>query len=123
MNPVCVMRDIYKSLATYEHEFEATYCVSLNEAMVLCALSCSECKLSSSEISDKTAMTASHTSKVIKTVETKALIKRTLGKDDKRQMYFSLTAKGTSCLSQINCKGVEIPDMLKPIFESKCSQE
>ena len=38
MNTICKMRDIYKALSIFETAFEEVYGISLNEAMVLCAL-------------------------------------------------------------------------------------
>ena len=38
MNTICKIRDIYKALSIFETAFEEVYGISLNEAMVLCAL-------------------------------------------------------------------------------------
>lgn len=88
------MRDIYKALAGFEAQFEEVYGLSLNEAMILCALQEAQKEMTSTDLSARTEMGTSHTSKVIRTVEEKGLIKRALGETDKRQMYFSLTPKG-----------------------------
>ncbi|MEG1615345.1 MAG: winged helix DNA-binding protein [Bacteroidales bacterium] len=120
MNSICVMREIYKALETYEKEFENRYGICLNEAMALCSLAQETERLSASEIAAKTGMSNSHTSKVIKQIECKEMISRSLGTEDKRQMYFALTEKGEACLQQISCSGVAIPKILRPIFESLC---
>lgn len=123
MNSICIMREIYKALESYEAEFEKTYGVCLNEAMALCSLSKDPCKLSASEIAGKTGMSNSHTSKVIKSIENKELIERSMGMEDKRQMYFTLSAKGKECLENISCKDVVIPEILRPVFEKLCSEK
>ena len=110
------MRDIYKALAGFEAQFEEVYGLSLNEAMILCALQDAQKEMTSTDLSARTEMGTSHTSKVIRTVEEKGLIKRALGETDKRQMYFSLTPKGEKQLEAINLEKVEVPEMLKPLL-------
>lgn len=63
-----------------------------------------------------TEMAPSHTSKVIRAVEDKGLIRRALGEVDKRQMYFSLTEAGKKRLNELDLDKVEIPEMLKPLI-------
>lgn len=115
MKSVCAMRDLYKALNTYEIRFMEMHGLSLNEAMALCCLA--EGILSASEIADRAGMKSSHTSKMLKSIEDKGLIERTLGKTDKRQMYFKLTKEGEERLSKIHCAKVEIPEILKPVFK------
>ena len=105
------MRDIYKALAGFEAQFEEVYGLSLNEAMQE-----AQKEMTSTDLSARTEMGTSHTSKVIRTVEEKGLIKRALGETDKRQMYFSLTPKGEKQLEAINLEKVEVPEMLKPLL-------
>ena len=88
MNTICKMRDIYKALSIFETAFEEVYGISLNEAMVLCALREAGKEITSTAIAERTEMAPSHTSKVIRAVEDKGLIRRALGEVDKRQMYF-----------------------------------
>lgn len=117
MKSICVMRDIYKAISNFEAEFEAVYGLSLNEAMILCTLSESEDgRMTSTTIAERTEMTHSHTSKVIRSVEEKVFISRSVGETDKRKMYFKLTEKGKEKLKQLNCKDVAIPELLEPIF-------
>ena len=106
------MRDLYRSLALLETRLSETYGLSLNEAMVLCS------------IGEETVMagvvvelTASHASKMIRSVEEKGLLVRTLGEKDKRQMYFALTDKAKEKLEDIRKHGIEIPDLLLPFFQ------
>lgn len=116
MNTICRMRDIYKALSTFESAFEKAYGLSLNEAMVLCALDESEERMTSTALSARTEMGASHTSKVIRSVEEKGFIKRVLGTVDKRQMYFKLTPKGEKCLEEVLQEKVEVPEILRPMI-------
>lgn len=121
MKSICLMRDIYKALSDFENSFEKVHGVGLNEAMALCSISGET--LSSTQISGRTGMSTSHTSKVIRSIEEKQLVVRALGDKDKRQMYFSLSEKGKECLSGMKCGSVEIPELLKPVFEKYCEGE
>ena len=108
------MRELFKALSELEANLIEQHGVSLNEAMALCCIGGD--RLTASAISEHTGLSASHTSKVIRSVEKKGLIERILGDDDKRQMYFSLTQEGERCLKELECCDVEIPDVLKKIL-------
>ena len=118
MNTICKMRDIYKALSIFETAFEKVYGISLNEAMVLCALreAGKEIMFARMRAGEFEEMAPSHTSKVIRAVEDKGLIRRALGEVDKRQMYFSLTEAGKKRLNELDLDKVEIPEMLKPLI-------
>lgn len=62
-------------------------------------------------------LSASHTSKVIRSIEEKELIVRNLGDKDKRQMHFTLSDKGRECLEALKANEIEIPELLKPLFK------
>lgn len=117
MKTLCKMRDIFKALAGFEVAFERQYRLSLNEAMVLCTLNETEAEMTSTAISQRTEMTPSHTSKIIRAVEAKGFIRREMGQADKRTMYFSLTAAGRNRLFAIELDEVAVPELLKPLFE------
>ena len=108
------MRELFKALSELEANLIEQHGVSLNEAMALCCIGGD--RLTASAISEHTGLSASHTSKVIRSVEKKGLNERILGDDDKRQMYFSLTQEGERCLKELECCDVEIPDVLKKIL-------
>ena len=111
------MRDLYKALSRFENNFEAVYGVSLNEAMILCSLDEAQQELTSSELAQRTEMTPSHTSKVIGFTEEKGLIERSLGKVDKRQMLFKLSPKGAKLVKEFALDRIQIPTLLRPLFE------
>lgn len=111
-----MMRDIFKALASLEAAFEKRNHLSLNEAMVLCALHEAQKEMTSTAIAERTGLAPSHTSKIIRAVETKELIIREMGKVDKRLMYFALTAAGETRLHSIEQDELEIPELLKPLF-------
>lgn len=112
---LCKIRDIYRAIAEFEIGFQQKYDLSLNEGMLLCSLN--EDRRSSSEIAGLLSLSNSNTSKVIKSVEQKGFVKRIIGKEDKRQMYFTLTESGHKKLETIKCDNLTIPDLLQPSLQ------
>ena len=108
------MRELFEALSSLESGLVESHGVSLNEAMVLCSIGHET--VTASTVVERTGMTASHASKVIRSTEMKGLLERTLGEQDKRQMHFTLTGAGVDCLERIKEKGVEVPDLLVPLF-------
>jgi len=115
VNCICTLRNIYKAVNQYEKEFATKFGLTLNEAMLLCSLETKS--LCASDLAEVTDMQCSQTSKILKSLEDKDLIKRTLGKDDKRNMFFMLSEKGETMLASINSFQQEIPDVLKPMLQ------
>ncbi len=109
------MRELMIALSDFENKLMDTHGVSLNEAMILCALG-DEC-ITASIIAERTGLRPSHASKVIGTLEAQGYLIRELGKQDKRQMYLSLTDVGKGCLEQIKRYEFEVPALLKPVFD------
>jgi len=81
--------------------------------MALCSLKSN--KLSSSDLATALGLTHSNTSKVIKSIEAKGYIKRILGKDDKRQMYFILSSSGKDKLREIKAEEKNITSLLEKL--------
>ena len=113
---ICVMRELMMALSDFENKLMDAHGVSLNEAMVLCALG-GEC-ITASVIAERTGLRPSHTSKVIGSLEDQGYLMRELGKQDKRQIYLSLTNEGKVCLDRIKAYQFEVPDLLKSVFET-----
>lgn len=111
---ICRMRELFKALSDLEADLIANYQVTLNEAMALCSVG--QETVTASVIVERTGMTPSHASKVLRSIEAKELVIRSLGEQDKRQMYFVLSEKGRNCLEDIKRKGVRVPDLLVPLF-------
>ncbi len=109
------MRELMMALSDFENKLTDAHGVSLNEAMVLCSVG-GEC-ITASVISERTGLRPSHASKVIGALEERGYLIRELGKQDKRQMYLSLTDIGKKCLSQIKKHQFDIPELLQPVFD------
>ena len=117
-NSICLMREVFMALSEFENELIRAHDVTLNEAMLLCCLDQENRKtpFSASDISEKTGLTASHTSKVLRSAESKELIERFLGSDDHRKMFFKLSQKGKERLTEIKRDKVEVPGLLKKLL-------
>lgn len=114
METLCKIRDVYRAIAEFEVQFTQMYDLSLNEGMLLCML-LNTPKLTSSEIAEALGLSASNTSKVIRSVEGKKLITRLIGKEDKRQMRFSLTTEGKNRISDIKNATFELSGLLQQV--------
>lgn len=117
METLCKIRDIYRAIAEFEVGFMQEYSLSLNEGMLLCTLFNTP-KLTSGEIAEALGLSASNTSKVIRSVEGKKLIARLVGKADKRQMYFTLTPEGKSRITAIKNSTPQISGLLQEIIKT-----
>lgn len=115
----CSIKEIQKALNDLESNFKSSYGICINEASVMCSLS--DCCLTSSEIAKCADLRASHTSKTIRSVEDKGLIKRKVGKLDRRLMRFSLTAKGTDLMKRMKEDQILIPEKLKPLLNKEAT--
>ncbi|AHF12846.1 DNA-binding protein [Barnesiella viscericola DSM 18177] len=115
MESFCKIRDVYRAITEFEAQFEKRYGLGLNEGSLLCALH-EVGRLSSGDIAKQLNLSQSNASKVIRAAENKGLIQRSLGDDDKRQMYFSLTPEGERCLTQLHCCDIEVPAVLKQLL-------
>ncbi len=110
-NKLCKIREVYRIIQEFEQEFDKKYNMSLNEGMLLCILS-KVGTASSGHLAKELGLTCSNTSKVIKSVEKKGFIKRVLGKEDKRQMYFTLSQSGAMQIEMIKNSDLKIPGAL-----------
>ena len=115
MERLCKIRDLQHAVARFEAAFERRYGLCLNEGMTLCTLSRSG-RLCPGELGERLGLTPSNTSKVLRAVESKGLVKREPGCADRRQMYYSLTGEGRALLAALDCREVEIPPLLRELL-------
>jgi len=115
MKNLCRIRDIQRSIATYEMGFEQKFGICLNEGMALCSLNESK-TLTSGQLGDMLGITSSNMSKVLRSIESKGLVQRCVGENDRRQMCFSLTDKGKQLVSGLGCEDARMSDLLSNII-------
>lgn len=116
MDTLYRIRDVRAALLALERDFEQEYEVSFNEAMVLCGLRRNE-RMSSGEIGELIGQTRSNASKIIASVERKGLIKRGIGDDDKRRMYFAMTDRGRKLIEAVEGADETLEDRLKEVLK------
>lgn len=116
MKTIFVMRDVLRAMASFEATFEKDHRLSLNEAIVLYTLKGSSEKITATKLSTLIDLAPSHTSKMLRILEEKDLIIRTLGSEDRRKMFFQLSPAGKLRLKELEREKVEIPRLLKPLF-------
>ncbi len=93
METLCKIRDVYRAIAEFEVQFTQMYDLSLNEGMLLCTL-LNTPKLTSSEIAEALGLSASNTSKVIRS---------------------SLTTEGKNRISDIKNATFELSGLLQQV--------
>ncbi|WP_311442622.1 MarR family winged helix-turn-helix transcriptional regulator [Hoylesella enoeca] len=114
-NTICKIRDIYRAISVFEATFEAQFSLSINETMLLCALS-EQGEMTSGDIAGALGVRPSVASKLIRMVEDKQLIDRVMGQQDRRQMRFSLSEEGLHQLEIIKCSEIDMPEMLQEVL-------
>ena len=100
MERICVIKDIYKALYRFERDFADEHGITINEAMVLCALREGETRTAGA-LSEYVGLSNSRVSKVITAVEGKGFLLRTISPHDRRQMLFSLSDGGYAKIRQM----------------------
>ena len=108
------MRELFRSLSLMESDLQQRHGMKFNEAMLLCCIG--EGVLSASEISRQTGLTPSNTSKVLRQLESKGWLRRSIAGDDHRQVLFKLTADGLGKLSHLQTDEMEVPELLRPLL-------
>lgn len=116
MDALCKVRDIYRAVNDFEVNFQRENGIGLNEGMLLCSIS-KLGRCSSGQIAELLGLTLSNSSKVILSAEKKGLIERSMGTEDKRRMFFTLTAAGKERIDGIHCESGGILEFLKMIKE------
>ncbi|MEG1574672.1 MAG: MarR family transcriptional regulator [Bacteroidales bacterium] len=116
MEILCKIRDIQRAVYQFELNFENQYGICLNEGMALCTLFSTK-ELSSGELGKLLGLSASNTSKVIRSIESKGLVERVIGSEDKRQMYFFISPKGCALLSEIKSAEIQLPLLIRQLTD------
>jgi len=116
LKSLCYIREIYQAIAEFESNFQKSYNICFNEGMALCSLK--EKPLSSGELAKELGLSNSHTSKVLKSIEDKGFVERIIGKNDHRQMYFTLSDSGRDKISSINCEEDKMPFRVKELVKN-----
>lgn len=116
MESICKLKNIYKSLYTFEKEFAEKNNITINEGMVLCCMK-DEKPRTANDLCEFVGLSNSRVSRIINTVETKGYISREMGSIDKRQMIFSLTEEGRNKIKEMMKHEINLSALIKELVE------
>lgn len=111
MEPICRLKDIYKTLYSYEKQFSEDAGITINEGALLCCLKDGKSK-SANELCDFIGLSGSRVSRIIQTLEDKGYISREIGVADKRKMIFSLTHLGKKKVKQMGDFEIDVDSLM-----------
>lgn len=106
---LCKIKDVFKKIYKFENNLQSKFNISINEILTICSLS--NMKMSSTELANEIGVSPSRMSRILKKLENKKFIKRTLSKNDKRKMIFNLTQKGKNKVKEVHNSDIKIPDI------------
>lgn len=107
---LCNLKDIFKIIYHFENDVKKETGNSINELLILCSLEHNN-NISPKELSEEMGVSAGRVSKILSSLEEKDFIKRRLGKEDKRHMFFDLTDEGKEQLKLFQNSGIVIPQI------------
>ena len=110
---ICLMRALTRALAELESALGEAFSLSLNEAMTLCAIA--QERVPASFVSEQTGLSASLTSRVVNALEDRGFVTRSLGREDRRQVFFELTSEGSSLLARLKEHPFVLPEFLQQL--------
>ena len=116
MESICKLKNIYKSLYTFEKEFAEKNNITINEGMVLCCMK-DEKPRTANDLCEFVGLSNSRVSRIINTVETKGYILREMGSIDKKQMIFSLTEEGRNKIKEMMKHEINLSALIKELVE------
>jgi len=117
MEPICKLKDVYKTLYNFEKEFAENNGITINEGMLLCCLKDGKPK-SANELCEFVGLSNSRVSRIINTVEEKGYINREMGTTDKRQMIFSLTQLGMQKTKEMQSKNMDLSGLVSQLIKT-----
>lgn len=118
MELICQIKEVYKSLYSFEKEFVKNFDMTINEAMLLCCMKDGQ-PHSAYEIAEFIGLSNSRVSKIIMSVEERAWITREIGTDDKRKMIFSLSKTGEEIVKTMRKQPIPLDDVLSKLIKNE----
>ncbi len=101
---LCIIHSVQQAVRTYEAALKEKIGISLNEGLCLCAVR--EGYREPAAIAAQLALSPSRLSKIFEDMETKALITRSINKDNRRNISVNLTEKGTELLTKLDSSDI-----------------
>ena len=103
MSPFFPIRQTLRKLEQLEAGLKNQHDINLEEAIVLCCLS-QHCKCQG-DVAGETGLTPTQASRILSRLESKGLVQRSIGQDDKRQMIFTISSLGLEKLQAVTPLG------------------
>lgn len=114
MEPICRLKDIYKTLYAYEKQFAEEAGITINEGALLCCMKDDQPK-TANELCDFIGLSGSRVSRIIHAMEEKGFISREIGSLDKRQMIFTLTSAGREKIIEMGSFTIDVNSLMKKL--------
>jgi DNA-binding MarR family transcriptional regulator len=111
---LCALKDILRSITQLEEAIQATYHISLTEAMVLCAID-GGCRYAH-DLAEDVGLSPSRLSRIIAGLERKGLLEREQNREDRRHWQNRPTEAGKAILAHMKTEGIDIPPALESII-------
>ena len=116
MDPICRIKEVYKTLHQFENTFAERHGITINEAMLLCCLKNGEVK-TAGELCEYIGLSGPRVSKIITTVENKGYIRRGISSHDR------LTEEGVAKIRQMQTAPVGLEELFAQLKNSMEEQE
>jgi len=111
---LCALKDLLRSITQLEEAIQATYHISLTEAMVLCAID-GGCRYAH-DLAEDVGLSPSRLSRIIASLERKGLLEREQNREDRRHWQNRPTEAGKAILTHMKTEGIDIPPALESII-------
>lgn len=113
LESICSLKEVFRAVLVLEEDFKNRFDLSINEAIVACALS--KHKKCPNDLMQEIGLSGSRISRILSSLEKKKLVRRNFDKNDKRKMIFTLTTEGEKTIDILHQSTIEIPEILKNI--------
>jgi DNA-binding MarR family transcriptional regulator len=110
MIDLCAIRKLQTSLRNFEVKLKEQTGLSFNDALLLCAVN--KGIFEPSALAKELELSPSRLTRILDSLEARALIKRTLSSMDRRSLTVSLTETGREMVKTYSCSELHIPEEL-----------
>ncbi len=110
MIDLCAIRKLQTSLRTFEDQLKEQTGLSFNDALLLCAVNKGIYEPGS--LAKELELSPSRLTRILDSLESRDLIKRTLSSMDRRSLTVALTETGKDMVKTYSCSELHIPQEL-----------
>lgn len=110
MIDLCAIRRLQTSLRAFEEELKQQTGLSFNDALLLCAVN--KGVTEPGALARELELSPSRLTRVLDSLEKRALIARSLSDSDRRSLTVSLTSGGEAMVKEYSCSEITLPEEL-----------